>query len=259
MTPNKEMKDYYKLSKIGLKSRWAKSHNPIRDHIKNHHSKLKIEKARLIGFLTGDGSLTSLKNYKNGKHHDIRFYPDDKRMVKIFVDDFNKLYLKKPSIRKLKKYYIVHVSSKPAWEDLMSISNFESLDWDFPEILQSQKEKIEWLRAIFDCEAYVYEDKNKISFQTVSLKGIKSIKKLLDEFGIDSKIYSYKRKNPKWNINYLLFIEGKNKIGKFYNEIGFNHLNKQLKLKNMCQRAGVVNGTVSKMRRTYGSPSHPFP
>ena len=247
------MKDYSELSKIGLKSRWEKYHNPVKEHIKDKHLKLKKEKARLIGFLMGDGSLTSMKNYQNGKHHDIRFYPDDSKMLKLFLDDFNKLYLKKPAFRKLKKYYIVHVSSKPAWEDLMSISKFESLYWEFPKILQSKGEKIEWIKAIFDCEAYVYPSKSRISFQTVSKRGVESIKELLNEFGITSKVYSYKRKNPNWNINYLLFINGKENVKKFYKVIGFNHSKKQEKLKRICQCARAVNGTVLENRALRGS------
>ena len=238
--------DFYKLSKLGVKARWKKEHNAVKEHIKSTHHNFLKEKARLIGYVMGDGSITANDSPSKGSHHDIRFYPDDLQMVNLFVKDFEKLYLKKPVIRKLKNYFSVYSSSKPAWEDLKRLGDFTSLNWEFPYSLLSKEEKIEWLRAMFDCEAYVDTKKKRISFQTVSKQGASSVQNLLKEFGISSKIYIYKRKNPKWNTNYLLFVSGKENVYNFSEKIGFNHSLKKKKLSRISQRAGVVNGTVSK-------------
>ena len=102
--------DFYKLSRIGLKSRWDKQYNFIRQNIQNNHHNLLKEKARIIGFIMGDGSITKDDSSLKGGHHDIKFYPDDKDIAYKFMQDFEKLYLKKPSIKKLENYFVIHVS-----------------------------------------------------------------------------------------------------------------------------------------------------
>jgi hypothetical protein len=229
------MKDYKVLSQLGLKARWAKQHNKVYSHIKNNHSNLKLEKARLIGNIMGDGCITSIESHSRFPRHDIKFYPDDLNMANIFISDFEKLYLKKPKIKNAENYYKVLVSSKPAWKDLIDLTDFTSLNWKFPErILKSQEEKIEWLKSIFDCEGYVGQ--RRIQIQSISKGGIFSIKKLLEELEIKSSICIYQRKNPKWNKNYILTIFGKERLLTFYNLIGFSHAKKQEKLR---QIAGV--------------------
>lgn len=228
--------DFYKLGKIGAKAHWKKYHQPIREHINKKHGQLFSEKARVLGFLMGDGSVSELKYpFTTNQHYDISFYPDNFEVAKIFLKDFEKLYLKKPTVRKEEKYYRIRVSSKPAWEDLTKIANFSSLSWEFPQLINSKKGKIEWLRAMFDCEAYV--GKKVIQFQSVSKKGISSIKDVLKSLGVDSKIYKYKRKNIKWNLNYILVISKIENLSRYRDLIGFNHLLKQEKLSNLlaCQ------------------------
>lgn len=229
------MADFKKLSKFGLKARWAKVHLPVVNHINQNHRSLLVEKARLIGFIMGDGSLTCRESHFKKRYSVLTFYPDDERMLKLFLSDLEKLYLKKPRVKNLGKYYSVRADSKPAWEDLRTYGDFSSLNWEFPKRLKSKVEKIEWLRAIFDCESYV--GKKDIRIQSVSKKGVYSIQKLLNEFGITSKTYKYKRKNKNWNVNYILSIMGKENIKKYSDLIGFNHSKKQIKLKNMpaCQ------------------------
>lgn len=194
----------------------------------------------------GDGSLNSTDNSLKGSHHDIRFYPDDLTMANLFIEAFEKLYLKKPSIKNLGRYFRLHISSKPAWQDLNKFGEYDSLNWTIPRSFLSKEEKIEWLRSLFDCEAYVDVKKKRIVFQTVSKKGINSIQKLLDELGIKSKYYIYKRKNLNFNLNYLLFVSRFENISRFSEMIGFNHLRKKKKLDYICRCARKVNGAVSK-------------
>lgn len=224
--------DFSRLSQLGLKARWERDHKPIREHIKNNHKNLVKEKARLIGFIMGDGSVSSIRDSKDKiQHHDITFYPDDFSLAETFIKDFQKLYLKKPFIKKEKNYFSLRASSKPAWEDLRTLGDFSSLNWIFPKKLNSNEEKREWLRAFFDCEAYV--GKRNIQLQSVSREGIDSIKKLLKEFNINSKIYKYERKNKNWNTTFILCIMKKEDRIKYFKSIGFNHLLKQHKLKNI--------------------------
>jgi hypothetical protein len=227
--------DFFKLGKIGAKAHWKKYNGPIIEHITNNHSVFLKEKARVIGFIMGDGSITRIDRCPALQHHDISFYPDDEVMLNLFLDDFEKLYLKKPRVKNLGKYYCVRVNSKPACDDLRSYGSFSSLEWKFPIKLKTQEEKIEWIKAIFDCEAYV--GPKDIRIQSVSKQGIESVQKLLNDLGISSKIYTYKRKNKNHNLNYILCITNKENIKKYNSLIGFNHSKKSIKLKNMpaCQ------------------------
>lgn len=226
--------DFSNLGSIRAKARWEKRNKPLINYIKNNHQQLSKEKARLIGFIMGDGSITSLGKPLSLQNHVVSFYPDDKVMLDLFLSDFEKLYLKKPTVKFLGTYYSARVNSKSACDDLRSFGDFSSLNWKFPEKLHSREEKIEWLKALFDCEAYVsHQD---IRMQSVSKKGIESVQRLLNEFKINSKIYVYNRKNKNWNTNYILSIPRRS-IQDYKRTIGFNNSKKQAKLDNLpaCQ------------------------
>ncbi len=132
---------------------------------------------------------------------------------------------------------------------MIKIAEFGSLNWQFPNQFKSREEKIEWIRAIFDCESYV--GPKNIQLQSVSEKGINSIKELLEEFGVNSKIYRYKRKKKKQNTNYLLFISRKENIRKYLKLIGFNHPKKLKKLKIL---AGVPEWLMGRSRISKRKP-----
>ena len=88
--------------------------------------------------------------------------------------------------------------------------------------------KKEWLRAFFDCEAYVC--RNHIKIQTVNKAGMLEVKSLLEEFDIPSRYYVYTPKNEKWKVNHMLFLV-KEARKNYLDNIGFNHSIKQSKLK----------------------------
>ena len=244
--------DYFRLGKIGAVAHWKKVNGPINEHIKRHHKNYLMEKARVIGFIMGDGCVTKLDRSPDRQHHDIRFYPDHISLVRIFLKDFKKLYLKEPRVKNLGKYFSVCVSSKPACDDLRSIGNFDSLGWSMPKFT-SKEEEIEWLRAIFDCEAYV--GKKDLRIQSVSKKGIESIKNLLEHFRIQPRVYIYDRKNKNWNRNYILVIAKKKDIKRYQDLIGFNH---NLKQKKLNKFAGVPERLMGRSRKSLSERTSRF-
>ena len=192
----------------------------------------QILKARLCGFLAADGSVFIRKEPNTGKvHHEIKFYPDDHKLVEIFAISFKKLYGKDVHIKQERKYYRVSICNKTATRDLLSIANFSSKNWTFPKIIKSRSSKIEWLKSYFDCDGYV--GKKYIQLQSVNKEGLEQIQKLLNDFGIVSKIYTYKRKQKSWNINYLLNINRKDMIIRFHKEIGLRHTLKKERLESL--------------------------
>lgn len=205
--------------------------------LKLKKDKNKVILSRLCGFIAGDGTL-SIRNDGKNMHYDLRFYPDDLYLAKIFVDTFFKLYDKYPRIKKTGNFYTVDVCSKLACNHLKSVSSFGTLSWIIPSnLFISNKSKIEFIRAFFDCEAYVSKSKNVIQVQSVNKSGLYSLMNLLEEFGIICKMYTYERKNKNWNTNYLLTILGKENVIKFARLIGFNHSIKQTKLLKLAGMA----------------------
>ncbi len=217
----------------GAKTRWKKEEGKLNVHL-NSISKCKEYKnlkARLMGFLAGDGTVGIRKeNKRNAIHHDIAFYPDHSSMIGPFIEAFTYLYIKKPLVRKKSKYYSIKVSSKFACLDLVKTINFGLYKWEVPfNFLDTDESKIEWLRSFFDCEAYI--SNQDIRVQSVNERGLLQVKKLLGELGIDANMYKYERKNKKWSTNYILSIMKKDYRKMYLNKIGFNHILKLNKLK----------------------------
>ena len=205
-----------------------------------------VLKARLCAFLSGDGSLFIRKEKHRPKaiHYDVRFYPDNERVLELFLSDFKILYNKEPKVIKEDRYSRVCIKCKRACLDLTRFTKFKSLEWKIPNFINTNKLKREWLRAFFDCEAYVGQ--RNITVQSVNRHGLIEIQRALTEFSIESKLYSYERKQKNWNTNYILVILKKPSRENFLKYIGFNHSEKQAKLEKLlptCQNP--VNGAVS--------------
>jgi len=220
-------------NKANIMSRWEKIHSEERKNINIDYLVL----SRLCGFLAGDGSLI-IGEEKNRKamRYSVRFYPDTLELANLFVDSFEKVYGKVPRVKKLKNYFRVSITSKVAALHLKDIASFGTMNWNIPSfILDSGEHIVEFVRAFYDCEGYV--GKNRIDVQSVNKEGLLSVKNLLNELRIDSKFYTYERKNPNWNTNYILVISRKENIINFARLIGFNHSVKRMKLNKI---AGVA-------------------
>jgi|SRR3989344_3840264 len=212
-------------------NRWKKAFEIQTKQLNENSKKYPRLKARIIGHLMGDGSVTIRKEKGIHYHHTIRFYPDDQGMLNSFLEAFLKVYGIKPNVVKFDKYFYVRTDSKPVVNDLLvNYGSFSSTKWLVPNILINSKGlKQEFLKAFYDCEGYV--GPRAITVQSVNQKGLKQIQSLLAEFEIKSKMYKYERKNKNWNTNFLLCITKKEDRKRFLKTIGFNHLRKQRKLK----------------------------
>ncbi|MFH1181728.1 MAG: LAGLIDADG family homing endonuclease [Candidatus Woesearchaeota archaeon] len=216
--------------KVAL-SRWRNIENRITSGIKakEKYEEYKLLKAKILGFLAGDGHV-SIRKERKSLHHEIEFYPDRENLAHQFTAAFNALYGQMPAIKIRKNFFAVRIASKAACKDLLTTAKFGVLNWRVPfSYLRSPKQQTEWLRAYYDCEAYV--DKTKIVPQPVNKEGLLEVQKLLKRFNVESRIYEYKRKNKNWNTNYLLFIQKKKSRKVFLNKIGFNHPVKLEKLR----------------------------
>lgn len=236
---NKILSEY---GKKGALIRWNKFNKKIIDNlrVKNKPYHLLL-KARLCGFLAGDGTVKIRRENKNINriNYEVNFFPDHISLVKPYLQAFEELYCKKPSIKMDGKLYRIRTKCKIAYLDLSKISKFGLYIWEVPfNFLKNGKLKIEWLRAFFDSEGYV--GNKEIRVQSVNEKGLHQVKQLLEELGIESKMYKYERKNKNWNTNYILSIMKKDHRKMYLNKIGFNHEIKLLKLKRLFSDATVA-------------------
>ena len=220
---------FSQINKLKAISRWRKIQEKEKKYIQDNKNEYLYLKARLFGYLAGDGNIL-IGNKISNFHHTMRFYPDHKSMIRPFCEAFYKVYGKIPKLKKLYNYYFLYVDSKVIVLDITNSAEFGVLNWKVPyKILNNKKSKREWLRAFFDCEAYV--GKNGIRIQCVNRLGIQQIKGLLNEFGIASNLYTYSPKNKNWNTNHILVIGKSGMRKKYLNAIGFNHVSKLANLK----------------------------
>ena len=223
--------------KVAL-SRWSRIHKKERITVDKNSKKYSL-KARLCGFLAGDGSIMVRKDNCEKIHYVIRFFPDHESLIKPFTESLFEVYNKIPIIKKNYKHQGLICYSKIAVEDLLSTTKFGILKWEVPfNILKNKKSKIEWLRAFFDSEGYV--SKNCIKIQTVNRNGMNQVEKLLLELGIKSKKYLYHPKDKSCHNVYILTIGPKSERLKFLNTIGFNHKIKLYKLQEMLESPNPV-------------------
>lgn len=213
--------------KIAL-ARW-KNYRDAQEKNKPTGKEADYWKSAVCGFLAGDGSV-QVRGSEGSMRHDVNFYPDNKIMLKIYVQAIGYLYKTKPTIRKLKSYFTARISSKFIAEDLLKSSVFGIKTWVTPSsLLYSKRNKVSWLRAFFSAEGYVGE--RQIKLQTVNSRGIKQVYNLLKELGIDCSYYEYTPKNKLHSTVSILMILKKEARIKFLREIGFWHSKKESRLK----------------------------
>src|SRR4030042_4797211 len=130
-------------------SRWAKIHGKEIDFL-NENSEKYYLKARLCGFLAGDGSIMVRKDNDEKIHYVLRFFPDHESLIKPFTESLLEIYNKTPIIKKYQNHYLLICYSKVVVEDLINTTTFGVSKWRIPfNILKDKKSKIEWLRAFF--------------------------------------------------------------------------------------------------------------
>lgn len=212
-------------------ARWRNVRRKQQEHIDSISSQPEyfLMKARLHAFLVGDGCVCVNREKNGSMHHSFSFYPDHESLISLFVEATEYLYCKRPTVRQAINHYRLKVCSQFACEDLLQIGKYGSLDWHVPlELLNTRELKREWLRAFFDCEAYV--NQKYLRIESVNKSGIQEVCALLAAFGVHTNFYTYIRKNTNWNVNYILCTGKKESRRRFLKEIGFNHPIKQEKL-----------------------------
>lgn len=175
------------------------------------NDRLSVEKASLIGMISGDGCL-----YKT----QILYVVKDLAQVKKFAHLMEMVYNVKPRLtRRQSNVYMSRIVRKHIAEDLRRYcGSFKAQDWRIPpQILTSSKEaKAAYVSALFDDDGTV--GKREIRLISINQRALNQLQEFLQKtFGICS--YVYPRCDGK---GYHLSIYGKENMKKFASEMGFS-------------------------------------
>jgi intein/homing endonuclease len=208
-------------------SRWKKQHDKEASWIMSQNDICNY-KARICGYLAGDGSVSIRREKLSGKvHHEIKFFPDNISLIGPYLAAFSRAYNKVPKVVKKNNFYEIKINSVVIVHDLLSLCSFGIKSWTIPKFTDDSC-KTEWLRAMFDSDAYV--GINYIRLKTVNENGLNAVRELLKGLKIETRLYIYKPKNYKWSVNYILDIRDFKSLERFSHVIGFNHKLKKAKL-----------------------------
>ena len=207
------------------------------------------EFARLHAHICGDGYMATTRTKRSKRELEqhprrnlirnrfhVRYCNDNTILLKQFVKDFKRVFNRIAVLIPSKNE--IDVQAKWLYLLFKDLGAGKSKEWSVPkEIMEaSDKIKSQWLMAFFDDEAYVSKIRKKIVLNIVNLKGLKQIKKLLNDMSINSKLngpYFYKK-----FYSYHLTIY-KSSIQRYSDFIGFTHPKKRRDLYNIVKNMGT--------------------
>ncbi len=216
--------NFSKRNKKVAIARWKKVHSKEKRDIPSDSNSI-ILKSALCGFIAGDGYISIRPENKN-IHYDMNCYPDDKIMLKKYLEIIKQLYNKEPSVTIRDNVYHARLTSKVVVEDIIRLSNLGTKDWNLPDkLLKIEGAKEAWLKAFFSAEAYV--GPRTIKIQTINKKGMESVSVLLRELDIEHRSYEYQPKRKNHSRVHMIFINKKEARTKYLEKIGFWHKKKE--------------------------------
>ena len=117
----KDTKFYSEIGKKGIKIRWKKFYSNVKIP-----TKLTKEKAAIHAYLCGDGNICIREEKTNKrKHYEIRFFPDNLRMLKNIDNCLLKCYgVPLKNIKRIGKMYSARLVNKKVCIDLLQLGKY---------------------------------------------------------------------------------------------------------------------------------------
>jgi hypothetical protein len=190
---------------------------------------------KLHAYVSSDGMIDKWKckeirgnNIRIRKKFRVRFYNQEKSLINDFIDGVNKVYPDLKYIKYSEKRGEIDIRSQKLAKGIFGLGNISTKSWEFPKKLNRAQKRI-WVNAFASCDGTVYnKNYNRyVAIDSINLKGLKKISRILKEFKILSSIYKVEYKE---NLSYRLRIYRKENLIRFNNLIGFKHPTKQKKL-----------------------------
>ncbi len=147
----------------------------------------------------------------------------------------------------------IQARNKPLYCMLKMLKYIDGSNWDIPqEIVENERFRKIWLRAIFDDEGSVY--KSCIVCYNTNKKAVLTIQKMLALEGIRTTLYNRLPTKLKYKICYTIRIPSESFLE--FKKIGFDHSIKKKKYEDYCKekmhRPGCVQEGVVPF--TFESP-----
>lgn len=195
--------------------------------------------AAIHGYLCADGYVIRNPENQNHKYYVIGFRNQNGILLKDFRERFERVFNKKPIIRKDGRCV---VNSKNIYLYLAGKWSFYSNEWELPYIFGQNLKS--WLKAFFDCEAWVEAEGRKnrrVAMDSINKIGIFQVQEALKLFGIKSQVKINRNRDT-----FRLQIFGKQNIEKFAKNINFLHPDKNGKLKDLLNSYPVYEWSFPK-------------
>ncbi len=186
------------------------------------------------GYLCGDGYVIRNPKDQIHKYYQIGFRNTNKTLLEDFQRRFTRVFRITPIISKDNDRCKIH--NKEIYYLLTKKFSYYTREWELPRLKMDNLKY--WLRAFFDCEAWVENQPAKsrlIGLECCNYNGIKKIQQSLEKFNIESQVKTKKDRNI-WRLT----ICGKEDLKKFRKDIGFLHPEKNKKLNEAIN--SYVNG-----------------
>lgn len=185
--------------------------------------KFNSDLSAIHGYLCADGYV--VKNPETQKH---KYYHIALRNTNIILlEDFQERFTRTFGIKPRMVEGRCIAQSKDIFHKLTEEYSYYSYEWKLPKL---SKENLRfWLRAFFDCEAWVELQRAKnraVRVDSVNNNGLRRISLALRRFGINSTVK--KRKNNMVRLS----ICGLDDLEKFQKYIDFLHPDKKSKLRD---------------------------
>ncbi len=179
--------------------------------------------AAIHGYLCSDGYV--IKNPETQKH--VYYYIGLRNMNNTLLEDFQQKFRKVFGIQPIiTQDGRCKIQNKEIYESLTKDFSYYSYEWKLPSL---SKENVKyWLRAFFDCEGWVENQKGKsrlIGLDCCNISGLYQVQSALLRFNIKSNI-----KKRKGRRIWRLTICHLNNLKRFHNSVGFLHPQKNQKL-----------------------------
>ncbi len=215
---------------------YIKHKNNSRGKAFNFPDTLNGDLARLMGYMTGDGTCTKTGLAKN----DICMTIADEEIEKDFIQLCTRIFQEEPKIVRDKrtlntKTFRIHNSKARAFLEYAGLEYANAANKQIPySILQSPKKIVAtYMAALFETDGCF--SGGTIEYCTKSAQLARQLQLVLLNFGILSKLKQRKIKNYS-AIYYYVYIDGYQDQKTFLKEIGFVSKRKSEKLREHVER-----------------------
>ncbi|MAH03846.1 hypothetical protein CMI39_03610 [Candidatus Pacearchaeota archaeon] len=158
----------------------------------------------------------------------VRFYNQNEELINDYINAVKKACPHLTYVRYIKRRSEVDLRSQILAKGLLNLGDISTRNWELPQNINKRQKRI-WLGTFVDCDGTIQNRKYDrfIAIDSINLRGLKEISKVLENFNITNKIYTIKYKD---NISYRLKIFRKENLIRFNKLIDLKHPIKKKKL-----------------------------